>query len=125
MSDLHGVESRPGDLDPLDAPERWESLVHRIDSRAEPYLAARREPASVLDVVARWARPALASAATLLLLAAAGAVMSAGSRSAADSADVTLARAVMPSSFAAWITGSSEPTIAELAMELETLEEVE
>jgi len=83
------------------------------------------ETLGVLDVVARWARPALASAASLLLLAAAGGLALEGWGGEAQRSDLVLAEALVPSSFAAWISGTSEPTVTELVLDLETLEEVD
>lgn len=116
----------PDDLDPLEEPERWEALVGRIGERAAPHLADRRQPAGVLDLVTHWARPVLATAASLVLLAAAGAVTTGESRLTQPTpTEVTLAQALMPTTFAAWVAGVSEPTVTEMVRDLETLEEVQ
>ena len=117
---------RPDDLDPLDEPERWESLVQRIGEEAEPYLAGRRVSAGVLDIVARWARPALATAASLLVVATATALGRGGVATGprVTTSEAVLAQAVMPTSFAGWVVGVSETSVAEMVVELESMEEV-
>lgn len=125
MSIRHGPPRRPGDLDPLEEPERWEALIRRIGDRAADHLTQRRESPGILDIVARWARPALATAASLLLLAAAGALTLEGPGSDAPTPGLTLAQSIVPPTFAAWITGVSEPTVTEMVLDLETLEGIE
>ena len=125
MSSPRGPEPRPGDLDPLEEPDHWEALVGAIGARAAPRLAARREPAGVLDVVVGWARPALAAAASLVLMAPAAAMAYERPGTEEASAELVLARAVMPSTFAGWITGTAEPTVADLARSLDALDEEE
>ncbi len=51
-------------LDPAGDPARWEALVRRTVARS---IAVRRR-ASIPALVARWARPALAAAASLALV---------------------------------------------------------
>jgi len=125
MSSPYEPDPRPGDLDPLDEPERWEALVGRIGERAAPLLAERRQPPSTLDIVARWSRPALAAAASLLLLATTGALTLGDSPEDEPSEPVGLAQAVMPSAFAGWITGTSQPSVTELVRDLESIDEGE
>lgn len=125
MNARHGPTPRPGDLDPLEEPERWEGLIRRIGERATDHLAQRRAAPSILELVARWARPALATAASLVLLAVAGALTLDGRGTDATGPELTLAQSLVPSTFAAWITGASEPTVTELVLDLETLEGIE
>ena len=122
-----GPAPHPDDLDPLDEPERWEALVGQIGEKAAPYLAGRREPARVLDLVTRWARPALATAASLALLATAAIVARGEPQSPAGprAPELALAEAVMPATFAAWVAGASEPSVTEMVRELETMQEVD
>lgn len=114
--------ARPGDLDPLDDPERWEALVAGIGARAEPLLAARRPPPGIVDLVARWARPALAAAASFVILAGVGTVALGDAPSAEPAAEFALAPAMMPAEFADWLTGATQPSVAELSAALDGLE---
>jgi len=128
MKNRLGSDPRPDDLDPLAEPDRWESLVGRIGEQAEPYLAERRgQPAGLLDIVARWARPTLATAASLLLLATAAGIARtvSESQSVAATSEAALAEAVMPTTFAAWVAGVSEPSVTEMVRDLETYGEVD
>lgn len=127
MNIRQGPEPRRDDLDPLKEPERWEALVGQIGKKAAPYLAGRREPPGVLDLITRWARPALATAASLALLATAAVVARGEPQSPAGAAgtELALAEAVMPATFAAWVAGASSPSVTEMVRELETMQEVD
>ena len=112
---------QPGDLNPVIEPDRWEHLVNRIHTRAVPRLAERRREPGLLEVVAEWARPALAAAASVLLLVGAGSVALDGDQ-APPSGSTTFAEAVVPGTFARWLSGESQPTVADLMIALEEVE---
>jgi acyl-CoA reductase-like NAD-dependent aldehyde dehydrogenase len=125
MSTHPTPEHPSGDLDPLEEPGRWEGLVAQIGARAAPHLAERRTPPGVLEVVVRWARPALATAASLLLLAAGGVLWKAEPEPETPRPAMQLAGTLLPTTFAGWITGTAEPSVAELVRDLERLSEVD
>ena len=105
-------------LDPLAHPERWERLVDAIVEAGEPHLAARREEADVASVVVGWARPALSAAAAVLVLLAA----TAGVTRTGGDAEPTLAAALVPDAYAAWLVAGYDPTVTELVSALEEVE---
>lgn len=108
----------PGDLDPVDDPGRWEGLVAGITARGASYLASRRPPAGVMEVVTRWARPALGVAASVLVLTAgAGALLWHGT--ASSTGGPTLTEALMPDAYAGWVTGAYTPTVTDLVVALD------
>lgn len=107
----------PG-LDPLETPAKWEELVSGIVAEARPELARRRAAADMSGLVLGWARPVLATAATVAFLVT-GAALLRESATAADTAEAPLAGAVMPERYAAWLTAGYEPTVTELVVALE------
>jgi hypothetical protein len=67
------MNERWSDLSPLDPgrdPERWEALMRRTRAAAAGELARRAFAASPAAPLARWVRPALAMAASLVVAAA-------------------------------------------------------
>ncbi|PKN55062.1 MAG: hypothetical protein CVU56_23340 [Deltaproteobacteria bacterium HGW-Deltaproteobacteria-14] len=66
-------------LDPTRDPQRWEALVARVVTRA---VAHARRRLTIGAQLAAWARPALAVAAALALVAWAGAAISSPSSEA-------------------------------------------
>lgn len=107
-----------GALDPAGHPRRWEELVSEIVTAASPELERRRAGADVPGVLLRWARPALATAATVVLVVS-GAALLEGPGSTAEADETPLASAVVPESYAAWLVAGYEPTVTELVVALE------
>lgn len=105
-------------LDPVREPGRWEGLVASIVTAAGPELERRRMGPGLLGALLEWARPALATAATVAVLATAAAVMG-GLGSSAEAAETSLAGTVVPESYAAWLVAGYEPTLTELVVALE------
>lgn len=105
-------------LHPLAQPERWEGLVSSIVTRARPELERRRMRMDLPAILVQWARPALATAATVALLVTAAALVG---RVDADTrnGEAPLASAVVPESYAAWLVAGYEPTVTELVVALE------
>jgi len=67
------MNERRSDLSPLDPerdPERWEALMRRTRAAAAGELARRAFAAGPAGPLARWVRPALAMAASLVVAAA-------------------------------------------------------
>jgi hypothetical protein len=67
------MNERWSDLAPLDPerdPERWEALLRRTRAAASGELARRAFAAGPAGQLARWVRPALALAASLVIAAA-------------------------------------------------------
>ena len=93
-------------------------LVDRILRRAEPHLAHRRRRPSVSVVLAGWARPVLALAASLALLIATGARQTQPD-SQWPTPQATLAASVVPEATASWLTEGYAPTVYELFAEIE------
>lgn len=106
------------DLDPMNHPERWERLVGGIVLAGEPYLAERRAPPKVTTVVAGWARPSLAAAATVMLLLTAAVGITGGNADETDT-QLTFAQSLVPETYAAWLEVDYEPTVTELVTALE------
>ena len=107
------------ELDPARDPERWERLVGFIASAAEPELARRRGKVTLPGLLLQWARPALATAATVALLASATAVLAGRGSPGEGTVEASLASAVVPERYAAWLVAGYEPTVTELVVALE------
>lgn len=105
--------------DPGRDPGGWERRVAAIVAAAEPELRRRRRTAELPELVLQWARPALATAATVALLLSAAALMRGGDTTAVATADPSLAGAVVPERYAAWLMAGYEPTVTELVVALE------
>jgi hypothetical protein len=110
------------DLSPLDPTLdqlSYERLVRRIVAAAGPELARRAREAGPLTFVAGWARPTLAAAAIIVLVAL-------GSLFAIDPAGVdgdetrTLEALGIPAPAAEWLEDGREPTTADLVLAVET-----
>jgi hypothetical protein len=105
------------DLSPLDPREdaRFERMVRNITGRARGELARRAAPRqTVFELVAGWARPALAAAATIAIISAT--LLAAYDRSAAG---VVVTGAYMPASevppaASSWYEEDREPTVDDL-----------
>lgn len=106
------------ELDPARDPQHWQELVSAIVKAAEPELARRRRKADLPGLLLQWARPALATAATVALLASAAALLRGGA-TVSEAAEAPLASAVVPESYAAWLVADYQPTVTELVVALE------
>lgn len=107
------------DLSPLDPTlDRlaYERLVRRIVDAAGPELARRAVPVGLLGLMADWARPTLAAAAIIVLLAM-GALV-ATERSAAVETR-SLAGLGVPAPVAEWLEEGREPTASDLVLAVE------
>jgi len=107
-----------GALDPMQHPARWERLVGDIVLSTGSELVRRRRSADLPDLVLQWARPALATAATVALLISAAAVLRPRGVQP-DSTVGSIAGAVVPERYAAWLVAGYEPTVTELVVALE------
>ncbi len=105
-------------LAPEADPDRWQSLVARINERARPILAARRRE-SVAGTLDGWRRPVLAGAVALAAAAVAVLVLLPAANDAA--AEPTLSEAVVPWSVAAWVETDQMPAVEELVLAGEEL----
>lgn len=108
--DWSDIELDDGDLDPVLHPAAWEELVARINDAAAPVLA-RSRPVTVLQTLAAWRRPVAWGSAGLVAAAALALMLLPASTATPD---MSLAEAVLPTTVAAWIEGSYEPTVLEL-----------
>ena len=105
------------DLSPLDPQEdpRFERMVATITARARFELARRAANTrqSVVELVASWARPALAAAATIAVASATLlAVFSPSNAEVATGAYMPAAE--VPAAASAWYEEDREPTAADL-----------
>ena len=85
------------DLSPLDPerdPERWEALMRRTRAAAAGELARRAFAASPAAPLARWVRPALAMAASLVVAAAGTLALTEGSAQSTSAPGVAEAMGV-------------------------------
>lgn len=108
------------DLSPLDIgtdPERYEGLVRRILGAARPELERRAAAAGPLALVAGWARPTLAAAAIVAVMAV-GALVVLERNGGHDHA--TMAEALgVPAPAASWLEEGREPTTSDLVLAME------
>lgn len=108
------------DLSPLDLTlDRlaYERLVRRIVDAARPELARRAAPGGLLGLMADWARPTLAAAAIIVLLAV-GALV-ATERTGANVEIRSLAGLGVPAPVAEWLEEGREPTASDLVLAVE------
>ncbi len=115
------MEPERMDLGPLD-PRRdalaYERLVRRVMDAAAPELERRARRASPLAVVAVWARPTLAAAAVIAVLAA-GALLSTDRPDREPWPDTVEALGV-PAPAADWLLDEREPTPSDLVLAMES-----
>ena len=108
------------DLGPLD-PRRdalaYERLVRRVMDAAGPELERRARAAGPLAVVAVWARPTLAAAAVVAVLAA-GALLSTDRHTPEPWPDTVEALGV-PAPAADWLLDEREPEASDLVLAME------
>ena len=114
------MEPQRVDLSPLD-PSRdqvgYERLIRRILAAAEPELARRAGQASPIALVAGWARPTLAAAAIIAVVAL-GALKTSerGQPRPTESMVETLG---VPAPAADWLEDGREPTASDLVLAME------
>ena len=103
------LSSLSPDLDP----DRWETLVSRINTAAEPYLDERQRLATPLSVVSSWRTPVLSGAVALAVAGVAALAL------IPEPEEVAVVEAVMPGTVAAWLDGGATFTMAELVADVE------
>jgi hypothetical protein len=107
-----------GDLDPVVDPARWEALVGAINARALPVLSGKRESTEVASIIFGWARRALSVAASIIVVTGSASVLRSRVPSDSDTRS-TVAEAIVPEAFAAWLVADYAPTVSELVVALE------
>lgn len=106
-----------GALTPSSDPARWERTVASIVAAAGPELSRRAELAVpwLGRQIVGWARPVLAAAATLTLVATASFLVERGSGAAvAPTTAPNLEEALFPPVVASWLQTGTEPTVEEV-----------
>jgi hypothetical protein len=97
---------------------RYERLVRRTMEAAAPVLARRAGPYAPVVLLGGWARPLLAAAAIVAILA--GGVLAATERAAETARPAPMADALgVPSPAADWLAEGREPTKADLVLAME------
>lgn len=110
------------DLSPLDPTlDRlaYERLVRDIVAAAGPELARRARAAGPLALLAGWARPTLAAAAIIVLVAL-GALFAFDSGGAGGDDARSLEALGIPAPAAEWLEDGREPTTADLVLAVES-----
>lgn len=105
------------ELSPELDPNRWETLVARIMSQANPLLAARRRQHALAATLSGWRRPVMTAAGGLAAAAVVTLLLLPGQDSGA--VEASFAEVMMPWSVAAWMDGSYTPTVEELLQAVE------
>lgn len=114
------METERVDLSPLDLTEdrlSYERLVRRIMDAADPELVRRAGQAGPLALVAGWARPTLAAAAIITVIALGG--LNAIQRSSAEPMDSMVDALGVPAPAAEWLEDGREPDAADLVLAME------
>lgn len=105
-------------LDPTTDSLRYERLVRRVMTAAAPELARRASPQTALAFLGAWARPVLAAAAVVAVVA--GGVLAATERSAGATPEPVTAESFgVPSPAADWLDEGREPTRTDLVLAME------
>lgn len=105
-------------LDPASGELRYERLVRGVLAAAEPELARRARAQTPLTLLGMWARPMLAAAAVVAVLA--GSVLFTLERGEAAEASDSLTEGLgIPEPAAEWLTENREPTRADLVLAME------
>lgn len=110
------------DLSALDATAdrlRYERLVRRIMDAAGPELARRAAEANPLALLADWARPTLAAAAVVGVVALGALTMTERSRAAAEAPGGVAEALGVPAPAADWLMEGREPTEDDLVLAME------
>lgn len=105
-------------LDPAGDSLAYERLVRRVMDAAGPELARRARAATPLAFLASWARPTLAAAAVIALLALGALFVTERSAPIVETASVTDALGV-PAPASDWLAEGREPTEADLVLAVE------
>jgi len=108
------------DLSPLDPGEdrlSFERLVRRILDAADPELTRRAREAGPLALVAGWARPTLAAAAIIAVLALGG--LAAFQRGGDEPTDSVVEALGVPAPAAEWLEDGREPSAEDLVLAME------
>lgn len=109
------------DLSPLDPTEDrlgYERLVRRIMDAAAPELRRRAAGGNPLAILAAWARPTLAAAAVIALVAIGALVATDRVGAAEDEASVAEALG-LPTEAAGWLSDGRAPTEEDLILAME------
>lgn len=116
------METERVDLSALD-PTRdrigYERLVRRILEAAAPELARRRATANPLVQLAAWARPALAAAAVIALVALGTLAVTTRYETVQDPAGSIADALGVPAPAADWLTEGRAPTTGDLVLAVE------
>jgi hypothetical protein len=116
------MEEQPVDLTALDAMSdrlRFERMVRRVMTAAAPELRRRAAGQAPLALLGAWARPMLAAAAVVAVLA--GGVLMATERAGAAAAPLVTAEDLgVPAPAADWLAEGREPTRADLVLAMES-----
>ncbi len=108
-------------LDPAADPDRWERLIRAIMVRAAPELARRAAGYDPFELLGTWARPMIAAAATLAVVALASLMRPRGPVELRASASLGVVEALrVPSPAADWLSEDRSPTVTDLVSALET-----
>jgi hypothetical protein len=105
-------------LDPASNELRYERLVRGVLAAAEAELARRARAQTPLTVLGMWARPMMAAAAIMAVLA--GSVLFTLDRGEASETSDSLAEGLgIPAPAAEWLMEDREPTRADLVLAME------
>lgn len=105
-------------LDPTLDRQRYERLVRRTLNDAAPELARRAGPYAPVVLLGAWARPLLAAAALVTIVA--GGVLAATERGRDDGPVLSTADDLgVPAPAADWLAEGREPTKADLVLAME------
>lgn len=105
-------------LDPTRDQLGYERLVRRIVDAASPELARRAAAANPLAMVAGWARPTLAAAAVIAVLA--GGALFATDRASPDAPSTdSFGDLGLPAPASDWLIEGREPTADDLVLAME------
>ncbi len=111
------------DLSPLDPAAdqlAYERLIRRVMAAAEPELERRRMTRTPLSVLGGWARPVLAAAAIVAVMAGSVLVATERDRPAQAQAPADMAEALgVPAPAVEWLVEGREPTKADLVLAME------
>ncbi|HSH45207.1 MAG TPA: hypothetical protein VK966_05100 [Longimicrobiales bacterium] len=104
-------------LDPTRDQLRYERMVRRIVDAAEPELRRRAMATTPLGMVAGWARPTMAAAAIITILAG-GAIFATERSTPEPLVDATEALG-LPAPASDWLIENREPTEEDLVLAME------
>ena len=117
------IDHEPVDLSAVDAfadPVRLEHAIGRVMARGAPLLARRAAARGVLPLLAGWARPALAMAATVAAVSVGALASTGGSATAPTSMPAPVAEALgLPAPVSEWLVEGRDPVASDLIVALE------